>query len=71
MMSLTFGLFTQVSDSGSHGPLVLICTISQREFFVRFGLFPPCPMFYSHAFDLVVNVTDLEFFTYKSCVKCF
>ena len=23
MMSLTFGLFTQVSDSGPHGPLVL------------------------------------------------
>ena len=22
MMSLTFGLFTQVSDSGPHGPLV-------------------------------------------------
>ena len=26
MMSLTFGLFTQLSDSGSHGPLVLIMT---------------------------------------------
>ena len=23
MMSLTFGLFTQVSDSGPHGPFVL------------------------------------------------
>ena len=23
MMSLTFGLFTQVSDSGPHGPLVV------------------------------------------------
>ena len=23
MMSLTFGLFTQVNDSGPHGPLVL------------------------------------------------
>ena len=28
MMSLTFGLFTQVSDSGSHGPLVSFLPLS-------------------------------------------
>ena len=28
MMSLTFGLFTQVSDSGPHGSPVLHCCLS-------------------------------------------
>ena len=28
MMSLTFGLFTQVSDSGPRGPLGFLCRLS-------------------------------------------
>ena len=34
MMSLTFGLFTQVSDSGAQGPLVLtkLCPYFNLEF---------------------------------------
>ena len=31
MMSLTFGLFTQMSDSEPHGPLVyLICSLKSK-----------------------------------------
>ena len=37
MMSLTFGLFTQVSDSGPQGPLVLTITaLDLDNFEVRF-----------------------------------
>ena len=31
MMSLTFGLFIQVSDSGPHGPLVELSFASQEQ----------------------------------------
>ena len=51
MMSLTFGLFTQVSGSGPLGPLVLLQT------FLVFGLFrksKTCIMAKFYRFDLVI-----------------
>ena len=32
MMSLTFGLFTQVSGSGPLGPLVIFCFLSTEQY---------------------------------------
>ena len=38
MMSLTFGLFTQVSSSGPLGPLVLSCMVGFQKYMGRYSV---------------------------------
>ena len=38
MMSLIFGLFTQMSDSGPHGPLVVVPSVCS---FISLCVWPP------------------------------
>ena len=66
MMSLTFGLFTQVSGSGPLGPLVFpICTLIRLFFFfflLRPGCLNTCDFFSDMHIDQTEFCSDLAVF---------
>ena len=64
MMCLTFGLFTQVSDSGPHGPLVFILiSLSTKVTLIIHTKFQPNTFVYQAILEKTVDFNGFAIFS--------